>query len=85
MKLTFKNSAVVEDFFDLAENRALFKKLKDLLKDIDRHPFTGIGKPEKLKSRPGEWSRRIDDYHRLVYEIKDDEITITECGGHYEG
>ena len=85
MKLTFKNSAVVEDFFDLAENRALFKKLKDLLKDIDRHPFTEIGKPEKLKGRPGEWSRRIDDYHRLVYEIKDDEITITECGGHYEG
>jgi toxin YoeB len=85
MKLSFKNSAVVKDFFDLAENKALFKRLKDLLRDIDRDPFSGIGKPEKLKGRPGEWSRRIDDYHRLRYEIENDEIIIIECGGHYEG
>jgi toxin YoeB len=84
MKLTFNTSAVLKDFFDLAEDKALFKRLKDLLRDIDRHPFTGIGKPEKLKGRPGQWSRRIDDYHRLVYEIKNDEIVIRECGGHYE-
>ena len=84
MKLTFKNSAVVKDFFDLAEDRQLFKSLKKILRDIDRHPFTGIGKPEKLKGRPGEWSRRIDGYHRLVYEIENDEIIITECGKHYE-
>ena len=48
-------------------------------------PFTGIGKPEPLRGRPGQWSRRIDDYHRLIYKIENDEIIITECGGHYEG
>jgi len=72
-------------FMSIAIDRKLGKKLIDLLDDINRHPFTGIGKPEKLKGRPGEWSRRIDDYHRLVYKIENDEIKITECGGHYEG
>ena len=66
-------------------DKRLGKKLTDLLDDINRHPFTGIGKPEKLKGRPGEWSRRIDEYHRLIYKIENDEIVIVECGGHYEG
>jgi toxin YoeB len=68
----------------LSSDRKLWKKLIDLLDDINRHPFTGIGKPEKLKGRPGEWSRRIDNYHRLIYKIENDEIIITECGGHYD-
>jgi toxin YoeB len=85
MKLTFENSAVVEDFFALAEDKQLFKSLKKLLRDIDRNPFTGIGKPERLKGRPGQWSRRIDKYHRIVYKIENGEIRILECGGHYEG
>jgi toxin YoeB len=66
-------------------DRKLCKKLIDLLNSINRTPFSGIGKPERLKGRPGEWSRRIDDYHRLVYKIENDEIVIVECGGHYEG
>jgi len=84
MKLSFDNSSAVDGFFTVAEDRKLNKRLKLLLKDISRSPFTGIGKPERLKGRPGEWSRRIDDYHRLVYKIEDDEIKILECGGHYE-
>ena len=66
-----------------ARDKQLGKKLEQLLDDIDRHPFTGIGKPERLKGRPGQWSRRIDDYHRLVYKIENDEIRILECGQHY--
>ena len=73
-----------EGYMAIAGDRKLGKKLKDLLDDINRHPFMGIGKPEKLKGRPGEWSRRIDDYHRLIYKIENDAIIITECGGHYE-
>ena len=84
MKFTFENSTALEGFFAIAEDKKLLKKLRDLMKDIDRHPFTGIGKPERLKGRPGQWSRRIDGYHRIVYEIKDNEIKIHECGGHYE-
>jgi toxin YoeB len=74
-----------EGFMSIAGDRKLGKRLTDLLNDINRHPFTGIGKPAKLKGRPGEWSRRIDDYHRLIYKIENDEIVITECGKHYEG
>ena len=73
-----------EDFMTTARDRKLGKKLTDLLNDINRHPFTGIGKPEPLKGRPGQWSRRIDQYHRLVYKIEDGEIKILECGKHYE-
>jgi toxin YoeB len=69
----------------LARDGKLGKSLGKLLNAIDRNPFTGIGKPERLKGRPGQWSRRIDDYHRLVYKIENDEIIIVECGGHYEG
>jgi len=84
MKKTIEDSAW-DGFRALADDKKLFKKLLDLLEDISRHPFTGIGKPERLKGRPGEWSRRIDRYHRLVYKIENDEIKIVECGGHYEG
>ena len=83
MKKSIEDSAW-EGYSAIIMDRKLGKKLIDLLNDINRHPFTGIGKPEKLKGRPGEWSRRIDDYHRLVYKIENDEIKITECGGHYE-
>ena len=84
MRLIIEDSAR-DGFMSLSRDRKLGEKLTDLLNDIDRHPFTGIGKPEKLKGRPGEWSRRIDGYHRLVYKIEGDNIRITECGGHYEG
>ena len=84
MRLIIEDSAR-DGFMSIAIDRKLGKKLTDLLDDIARHPFTGIGKPEKLKGRPGEWSRRIDGYHRLVYKIEGDNIRITECGGHYEG
>ena len=73
-----------EGFSTIIIDRRLGKKLIDLLNDIERHPFTGIGKPEPLKGRPGEWSRRIDGYHRLIYKIENDAIIVTECGGHYE-
>jgi toxin YoeB len=84
MKKVIEDSAW-DGYKAISKDRQLGKKLIDLLDDIDRHPFTGIGKPEKLKGRPGEWSRRIDDYHRLTYKIENDEIIITGCGGHYEG
>jgi toxin YoeB len=81
---------VIEDpakdgFMAIARDNRLGKRLLQLLDDIDRHPFTGIGKPERLKGRPGQWSRRIDGYHRLVYKIENDNIRIVECGEHYEG
>ena len=83
MRLVIEESAR-EGFFATADDRKLVKRLKKLLDDINRHPFMGIGKPEPLKARVGQWSRRIDEYHRLVYKIENDEIIILECGEHYE-
>lgn len=65
-------------------DRKLLKKINDLIKDIKRHPFTGIGKPEPLRySDFNAWSRRIDREHRLVYVIKDDVIVIQQARFHY--
>lgn len=62
-----------------------FKKIFEIIKDIKRNPFDGIGKPEALKNElSGLWSRRIDEKHRLVYFISDDnQIQIISCKGHY--
>lgn len=61
-----------------------FKKIGELLKEIQRTPFVGKGKPEPLKHElKGYWSRRITDEHRLVYEVTNDLIVIISCKYHY--
>jgi toxin YoeB len=62
--------------------------INQLIKDIKRNGNEGIGRPEPLKGAlSGFWSRRIDDYNRLVYSIQEDsdDIEIAECKGHYNG
>ncbi|MBI4772541.1 MAG: Txe/YoeB family addiction module toxin [Chloroflexi bacterium] len=55
-----------------------------LIHDIQRSPFTGLGKPEPLRHElTGFWSRRINDEHRLVYKVTDDAILIIACRYHY--
>lgn len=61
------------------------KRINELLKDISRNPFDGIGKPEPLKFKyAGFWSRRIDNEHRLIYQVNKDEILIAKCRYHYD-
>jgi toxin YoeB len=61
------------------------KRINELLKDISRSPYEGIGKPEALKfNYAGFWSRRIDEEHRLIYRVIDDEIQIAKCRFHYD-
>ena len=58
-------------------NQRIMKRITQLLKDIEKHPFTGIGKPEPLKgNHQGKWSRRITDEHRMVYSISSGRIYI---------
>ncbi|MDE5606906.1 MAG: Txe/YoeB family addiction module toxin [Bacteroidales bacterium] len=58
-------------------NKAVMKKISALLKDIQLHPYSGIGKPEALKyGLQGKWSRRITAEHRLVYSVDDQKIII---------
>ena len=66
-------------------NRKLLKKINILIKDIQRSPFDGIGKPEPLKANlSGYWSRRINTEHRLVYKVMEDNIVIVACRFHYQ-
>ena len=68
----------------LWQDEAWADYLYQLLKDIDRSVYDGIGKPEPLKGDlSGGWSRRIDDTHRLVYRIRDGRIEIAQCRTHY--
>lgn len=67
------------------QDKKMLKRINQLLKDIDRNQFEGIGKPEPLKYElQGFWSRRIDDSNRLIYKIENDNIIILHCRGHYE-
>ncbi len=67
------------------EDRKIMKKINTLLKDVERNPFDGLGKPEPLKNElSGYWSRRITEKHRLIYKVYEDKIYIIGCKGHYD-
>jgi len=66
------------------QNRKIAAKINRLLKDIERNPFDGLGKPESLKFEyQGAWSRRIDEEHRLVYAVENGRMIIIACRFHY--
>jgi toxin YoeB len=86
MKKYIFHKDAFEDFVNWSiVNKNVFKRIAELLKDIGRNSFEGIGKPEPLKHNlKGCWSRRITDEHRLVYDIDiDGNILIISCKGHY--
>ena len=67
------------------EDKKALIKINKLIKSIERDgPMKGEGKPEKLLYSPGSFSRRIDSKNRLVYEVRDKQIVIKACKGHYE-
>lgn len=66
------------------QDRKTLKRINNLIKDIERNGYEGIGKPERLTGNlAGYYSRRIDDCNRIVYRIKSDRIEIIQCGSHY--
>ncbi len=65
-------------------DKKLFKRLHRLITETAKSPFDGIGKPEPLKADlKGFWSRRINDEHRLVYKVTEDQLIIISCKYHY--
>lgn len=67
-----------------ATDKKTLKRIYALIKDVERGPFSGLGKPEPLKHHwAGYWSRRIDREHRLVYKVTDEAIVILQCRYHY--
>jgi len=86
MKYIFVDESWEDYLYWQQNDRKKLLKINELLKDIARNPFSGIGKPEPLKFKyKGYWSRRIDNEHRLIYRYKDDEILIAKCRYHYDG
>jgi toxin YoeB len=74
------------DFFKRSGNKPLMKKIQRLLEELELHPETGTGKPEKLKENlSGYWSRRITDEHRIIYTIDNEnrQVEIYSLRDHY--
>jgi toxin YoeB len=85
MRITFSINAWEDYTSWRSEDKKMIKKINDLIKDIQRTPYSGMGKPEALKyDLAGLWSRRIDREHRLVYQANENEILIYSCRYHYD-
>ncbi|MEI6728432.1 MAG: Txe/YoeB family addiction module toxin [bacterium] len=66
------------------QDKKTIKKIDELIKELFKNPFVGIGKPEPLKQNlTGFWSRRIDEKNRVVYKIEKNNVTVIRCRGHY--
>ena len=75
MRFVFTELAWEDYLFWQKNEKQKLKRINELLKDISRNPYEGIEKPEPLKfNYAGFWSRRIDEEHRLIYKVVDDEI-----------
>jgi toxin YoeB len=82
--LEFDPSAFEDLAWWIQQDRKQALHIVKLIKEIQRNPFSETGKPEALKHEfAGCWSRRIDQEHRLVYEVKEDKIRILACRYHY--
>ena len=85
MKFVFTELSWEDYLFWQKNDKQKLKRINELLKDISRNPFEGIGKPEPLKfNYAGFLSRRIDEENRLIYRVLDDEIQIAKCRFHYD-
>lgn len=85
MKYIFVDESWEDYLYWQVTDIKMLNKINNLLKDISRTPFSGLGKPEPLKYKyKGFWSRRIDDQHRLIYQVIEDEILIAKCRFHYD-
>jgi len=85
MKLLWEERAWNEYYQWQNEDKKTLRRINSLIKDMQRSPYDGIGKPEPLRGNLSSWwSRRIDSINRIVYCQKDDSIIIISCKGHYD-
>ncbi|MBM2814860.1 MAG: putative addiction module toxin, Txe/YoeB [Ignavibacteria bacterium] len=83
--LEFDSNAFEDLEWWVKQDRKKVLKIFKLIKDIEKTPFKGLGKPEPLKeSFAGSWSRRIDEEHRLIYQVLDNKVRILACRYHYD-
>ena len=84
MKVLFTQQSWEDYLYCNTYDKSKVKRINQLIKEIQRHPYAGSGKPEALRNKLSWfWSRRIDLEHRLIYRIKDQYIEIVKCRSHY--
>ncbi len=84
MKILFTEESWEDYLYWQKTDKNILKRINELIRDIQRDKFSGIGKPEPLKFQlKGCWSRRIDKEHRLVYEVVKNDLRIISCRYHY--
>ena len=83
-KLIFSDEAWEDYLYWQDTDRSVVRRIHQLIKDIRRNPYGGIGKPEPLKYQlAGWWSRRIDSEHRIVYRVTEQAVEIANLRSHY--
>ena len=84
MKVVFSEHAWQEYLAWQKTDRSMVRRINSLIREIQRTPHEGIGKPERLQhALSGYWSRRITDEHRIVYKVEDDALLIAQLRYHY--
>ena len=84
MRIVFSKNAWEDYISWQSGDKKTLKKINSLIREIQRSPYDGIGKPEPLKfDLAGLWSRRIDQEHRIVYQVLGDKIRVLACRFHY--
>ena len=84
MKLIFEDDAWEDYLYWQKHDKQMVERINKLIKEIQREPFTGIGKPEALKhALAGFWSRRITGEHRMVYRVEGNALLIAQLRFHY--
>ncbi len=85
MTITFSENAWDDYLYWQKVDKKIVKKIKKLIKEIQQTPFEGSGRPEKLRyDLAGYWSRRIDQEHRLVYQVDNNQLLVYSCRFHYD-
>ena len=84
MNVSFTENAWEDYLYWQKMDKKIVKRINELIKDIKRSPFEGVGKPEPLKYDFAEkWSRRLTDEHRLVYQVEGNNLIVFTCRYHY--
>ena len=84
MKLVFAEGAWQDYLYWQKQDRRMVERINLLIRETQREPFAGIGKPEPLRhALAGFWSRRITDEHHMVYKVEDDALLIAQLRYHY--
>jgi toxin YoeB len=85
VRLVFADQAWEDYLYWQATDRRILRRVNELIKDAQRHPFEGLGKPEPLRhALAGYWSRRITEEHRMVYKASASDLLIAQLRYHYE-